>query len=226
MIKTYDEILRRVAERTIDNDKQLKKQKKQRRVEFVDLYGIPFTAVGDANTPATFYISISPDLIEYMRFQFKIAIQPFVSTVESGTSSAEVVVEDTSLSVSDGKITPNPHSHDTEPHTHNIVSGVTLTHTTSEDFEIKIADVDITPYLMEQHGGKWISGEGLYPTSELEDESDVYDVLDVACLMKAEGLTSEVDALLEPEFKKVEITSDSPFQATLYLYLKYNNTGR
>jgi len=223
---TYADALNRIAERVVDNSKDLKNAKEQRRVEFVDLYGVPYTAVGDAVTPATFYISISPDLIEYMRFQFKLAITPFISTVSGGTTSAEVKVRETELTVSDEEITPNPHTHETDTHTHELVNGVTLTHTYSSDFRVLIDGEDITAYLMEQHSGKWIDGEGLYPTADLEDESDVYDILDVACLMQAEGLTDEVENLLKPDFKKVEITSDAPFQATLYLYLKYNNTGR
>lgn len=226
---TIENAIQKIAERTVDNTRDLRKTRLQRRTEFTDLYGIPFTAQGDANAPATFYISISPDLVYYLRFQFKLAIQPFTSTVSAGTRAAEVNVKTRSLSGSVSgstvNITPNPHDHGTDPHTHEVVSGLTMTHTTATDFRVKIHGVDITPYLMEQQGGSWIDGEGLYPGKELDDDS-VYDVLDVATVMHNEGRAADVEKLLKAEFKRVEITSNSPFMATMYLYLKYNNVGR
>lgn len=209
----------RLSERIYDNTKELDRTRKQRRTEFTDLYGVPYQAIGDNNVPATFYISISPDLVYYMRFQFKLAIQPFLSTVSGGTGNAEVQVQNTSLSVSNNNITPNPHKHDTVPHTHNLISGVTATHTTSDNFTISIGGVDITDYLIEQHDGSWIDGEGLYPSKEIDN---VYDVLDVAGLLS----TEEREKLLVPEFKEISIKSDSPFSATMYLYLKYSNSGK
>lgn len=225
--------IQRIAERTVDNSRELRKTRFQRRTEFTDLYGIPFTAQGDAHNPAEFYISVSPDLIYYLRFQFKLDIQPFTSTVSAGTRAAEVDVKARQLTAQTNEgsrnvtIAPNPHDHETEPHSHEVVSGLTLTHTTADDFRVKIHGVDITAYLMEQHGGSWISGEGLYPSegTGLTDD-DVYDILDVATVMHNEGNTTDEEKLLVPEFKKVEITSNAPFQATLYLYLKYSNMGR
>lgn len=220
---TMQSAYNRLAERIYDNKTELDKTRRQRRTEFTDLYGVPYTAIGDANSPAKFYISVSPDLVYYMRFQFKLHIQPFLSTVSGGTGSAVVEVKDTSLSITNNAIRPNPHTHETEPHEHNLVNGVTVTHTTSTEFDISIGGVDITDYLKEQHGGEWIDGEGLYPSTEIED---VYDVLDVAGLLEAQGLTEDREKLLRPEFKEISISSDSPFSVTLYLYLKYSNLGR
>lgn len=222
---SYESAIQRLAEKTVDNTRELAKTRKQRRTEFADLYGIPFTAQGDATTPAEFYISISPDLVYYLRFQFKLHIQPFVSTVSGGTGSANVTVNDRSLSIANNAITPNPHNHSTVSHSHNIISGLTLTHTTADDFRVKIHGVDVTPYLMEQQDGEWIDGEGLYPSKGLDDDS-VYDILDVATVLHSEGDEESVDKLLKPEFKRVAITSNAPFQATMYLYLKYSNMGR
>lgn len=228
---TIESAINRIGERTADNKRELQKSRLQRRTEFTDLYGIPHTAQGDANNPATFYISISPDLVYYLRFQFKIDIQPFTSTVSSGTRSAQVSVNSRNLTgrVDGGSvdIQPNPHTHSTDPHTHEVVSGLTMTHTTATDFRVLIHGVDITAYLMEQHGGSWIHGEGLYPSegTGLTDD-DVYDILDVATVMHSEGKAADVTKLLKPGFKKVQITSSAPFQATMYLYLKYNNVGR
>lgn len=223
MRATYGQVLRRLAERSKDNKEELRKSRRQRRTEFTDLYGIPFTAQGDASTPARFYISISKDLIYYLRFQFKLHVQPFVSSVSEGTGSAVVVVNNKSLSVSNDVVSPNPHNHTTESHSHNMVSGLTLTHTTADDFEVKIHGVDITPYLVEQQDGEWIEGEGLYPSRDVDDS---YDILDIATLMYNEGNEEDAEKLLKPEFKLVEVTSNAPFQVTMYLYLKYTNMGR
>lgn len=226
---SLENAIQRIAERTVDNSEELRKTRFQRRTEFTDLYGIPFTAQGDANNPAKFYISISPDLVYYLRFQFKLDIQPFTSTVSSGTRAAVVDVDPTSLrgTVNNNTvtITPNPHDHEVQPHSHEVVSGLTLTHTTADDFAVGIHGVDISPYLREQQGS-WIHGEGLYPSNSLEDEDDFYDVLDVATVMHSEGKTADVEKILKPEFKTVEITSNAPFMATMYLYLKYSNMGR
>lgn len=221
--QNLDSVIQRLEERIYDNKRELDRTRKQRRTEFTDLYGIPYQAIGDRNNPAKFYISISQDLVYYMRFQFKLHIQPFLSTVSGGTQAAIVDVKPTSLAISNNSITPNPHEHDTEPHTHNLVSGVTVTNTTSKKFTVKVHGVNITPYLMEQHGGAWIDGEGLYPSMDIEDN---YDILDVAGLLKAQGYDSLSDNLLKPEFKEISVESDSPFAVTLYLYLKYSNMAR
>lgn len=174
---TYEEALNRIAERTSDNVRELRKSRFQRRTEFTDLYGIPFYFESD-NDRAEFYISISPDLVYFMRFQFKLQI--------IGTSS--------------------------------------------DEFEISIGGVDITDYLITQHEGEWIDGEGLYPTDALEEQTDFYDVLAVAQDIYNEGdteeKTSDSNKLLRPGFKKVLIKSDSSFSGVLYLYAKYSNVGR
>lgn len=79
---------------------------------------------------------------------------------------------------------------------------------------------------MEQQDGAWISGEGIYPTNRLEDINDYYDVLSAACLLNAEGRTTDVNKLLTPEYKKVEIISDAPFQVATMVYLKYSHMNR
>lgn len=236
---TNDEVLLRIAERTFENREQLKKSTTQRRTKFSDLYGIEYLRQGDANNPATFYISISPDFVYYERFAFKLQIMPFVSTV-NGISSGGVTGS-TSLSgntqdvvqtingknrliLNDPTVTPNPHNHS--------VSGGALSHgiytipTTSTSWRVKIHDVDVTDYLKEQQDGAWITGEGIYPNNKLEDMDDFYDILDVACLMDAEGRTSDVNKLLAQELKKVEIYSDAPFQVAAMVYVKYSVVNR
>lgn len=175
---TYEEALNRIAERTSDNIRELRKTRFQRRTQFTDLYGIPFYAESDGSNKAVFYISVSPDLVYDMRLQFKLHIR--------GTSS--------------------------------------------DEFSISVDGVAIEDYLIAQHDGEWIDGSGLYPTDELEDETDFYDIMAVATDIYNEGnneeTTREANKLLKPGFKEVVIQSDAPFSATLYLYTKLSNVGR
>lgn len=174
---TYEEALNRIAERTSDNIRELRKTRLQRRTEFTDLYGVPFYAESN-NNKVEFYISISPDLVYMMRLQFKLQI--------SGT--------------------------------------------TSDEFTIKVDGVDVTDYLIAQHSGEWIDGSGLYPTDELEEQTDFYDLMAVATDIYNEGndeeQTQKANKIMKPGFKRVVIESDSSFSATMYLYTKYSNLGR
>lgn len=219
-----------LAERTYDNTRQLKRDLRQRRNGMEDLYGVCFSAYGDATNPATFYISISPDMVYLERFAFKFVIKPFTTTVKGATDNAVVEVNNRSLSVNNGSITPNPHNHTTDPHTHNIIDGVGFVHTTSTDWNVFIHGVDITDYLKEQQdvqaSAPLFDGEGVFPTDRGLNTEDLYDILDVASVMYAEGNDTDANKLLQPEFKKVEIKSDAPFGVDAYLYLKYSHINR
>lgn len=159
MLITPFEAIERVAARTVKNTQDIKQKNKQRRYSVVDMYGVEYTRQGDGGAPARFYISISPDMVYLHRFEFKLIIQPFVSTVTGATQSAVVNVDETSLAVTNGNITPNPHSHTTQPHSHNVVNGISMTHTTANDFRVSIEGVDITPFLAAQYNS-WISRDG------------------------------------------------------------------
>lgn len=227
-IMSLETVLNRLAERTSDNTKVLRNQMQQRRNGMEDLYGVMFSADGDEDAPATFYISLSPDFVYLQRFAFKFVIKPFATTVKGGSSPATVIVDNTSLLVNNetGQIEPNPHTHFTLPHTHNMTSGKTYIDTTSDYWRVKIDEIDITAYLMEQHNNQWINGEGIYPTNRLEDLEDFYDILDVCSMMIANGEKAKADKILKPTFKKVEIISDAPFGIDAYLYLKYSHLNR
>ena len=127
---TIDEYLNRLSERVVDNSRQLKKGVRQRRNGMEDLYGVEFMHNGDANHPATFYISISPDLVYYERFDFKFIIGAYESAVAGidlsgegmtvgetllsvgGSSGSEVISGTSTLDdATVGSITPNPHTH-------------------------------------------------------------------------------------------------------------------
>lgn len=226
---TMDDILSRLAERTSDNTKQLRRQVQQRRNGMEDLYGVMYSAEGDAQNPASFYISLSPDYVYLEQLAFKFRIRPFTTTVKGGTTAAEVDVNETSLSISGGSITPDPHDHSTQPHTHNLISGKAFVNTTSDYFRVRISGVDITPYLIEQHDGEWMSGEGIFPNDSLENLKDFYDILGVISMMRAEGTAealANAEKILHPKMQLVEIVSDAPFGVDAYLYKKYPHLNR
>jgi len=219
---TYTDFLNRVAEKTIDNTNQLRKGVQQRRNGMEDLYGIPFQAYGDARHPAAFYISVSPDLVYYERFSFKFIIQPYSSTV-MGVGMDE----------GDGMfIIPNTSTIDYDFSADGELNyGVHKISTLSDNWRVSIDGVDITDYLIEQHNGNWIdmtdeSGAKVWPTNDLDDREDFYDILDVACMMNAMGETEKRDKLLRPDFKRVEIASDAMFSVQAVLYLKLSHLNR
>lgn len=222
MMITHEELLYRVTERTAANTQDIRQKNKQRRNQVTDIYGVEYTRQGDANTPAVFYIPVSPASAYLERFSFKLIIQPFASSVGSGTQSATVDVKNRSLSISDDDITPNPHDHSTEPHTHNLVSGLTITHTLSSNFSVAIEGIDITPYLMAQYG-EWIDGEGVYPSLEIDED---YDILEVASDFMAEGREDDMTKLTRSGYKPVTITSDGPFQVTMVVWVRFSHVNR
>lgn len=223
--------LNSLAERTIDNTRMIKRDIDQRRNGMEDLYGVAFTEYGDAENPASFYISISPDMVYLERFAFKFVIEPYQTTVTGGTDSAIVQVDNRTLNIQNNEITPNPHNHGTRPHTHNLITGKSFIHTTSKNWEVWIEGVNITPYLKEQvseieNGWLGDKGEDIYPDKRLDDIVHFYDILDVASVLDAEGRTADRDKLLQPAMKKVEIRSDAPFGLQAYLYLKLSHVNR
>lgn len=195
----------------------------QRRNQVVDIFGQEHTAQGDTGHPATFYISISPDLISYERFEFKLIIDSFAMPISGGLTTSEVVqVNGTALSGSvsnqNVQITPNPHNHTTNAHSHRLVAGVALTPSTIQDARLVIDDIDITEALKNQYS--WINGEGVFPPGM--DISKNYDVLSAV----GDLFEWQRGAILQPGYKKVELHGTGVFRATLVTYLKYSHVNR
>ncbi|MBO0441655.1 hypothetical protein JZO69_14915 [Enterococcus sp. DIV0869a] len=217
---TYDSALNKMAERIADRTVESRQDQLQRRNQVVDIYGMEFTRQGDTNHPAVFYISVSPDLIYYERFEFKIIIQPFAMPIggNGSTGSTAVQVNGTGLGINQNNVSPNPHNHTTVPHTHSLDAGVSLFTSSVSDFEIWIEGIDVTPYLKAQYNGSWINGEGVFPMKGLSN----YD------LLKATGLMPnwQRGAILTPGYKKVELKGTGVFNATLVNYLKYSHVNR
>lgn len=214
-------IITRILEQLTDRKLDSRQEQLQRRNQVVDVYGMEFTRQGDTEHPATFYVSVSPDLVYYERFEFKIIIQPFAMPIGGGgaTGLSTVRVNETSLSTNGNSITPNPHGHTTDEHNHSLEAGVSLFTSNVSDFEIWIEDIDVTPYLKTQFDG-WIDGEGIFPKS-LNMLSN-YDILKAVGFMPA----WQKGAILQPGYKKIELKAKGLFNATLVNYLKYSHVNR
>lgn len=232
---TLDRYLNALSEKTLDNTRQLRRDTHQRRNGMEDLYGVCFSANGDANNPATFYISLSPDYVYLERFAFKFVIKPFVSSV-AGASSGTLTINSTMLeaeAVQDPQtsdinvsIRPNPHTHTVSGSIGGIDYGVTKKGTSSTDWRVVIDGIDITPYLIAQHDGEWINGEGIYPTNRLDRRIDFYDILEVCDVLTDEGKETEREKILASTFKPIQIFSDAPFGVDAYLYMKLSHVNR
>ncbi|MGM0175679.1 hypothetical protein [Enterococcus sp. DIV0800] len=194
----------------------------QRRNQVTDLFGVEHQAQGDAQTPATFYVSISPDLIYYERFEFKLIISKFAMPLagNGSTGKTAVTIDKSNLSISGSAISPNPHSHTSQEHNHSLPPGISLFTPSITNFRIKMDGIDLTE-AFKQQSSDWITGEGIFPKS-----SDPFATFDVLKAME-HLYTWQQGVILAPGYKKVELINDGgPFNATLVNYLKYSHVNR
>lgn len=210
-----------LSEKTSDNTKSIRRNNLQRRDEFVDLYGIEFHRNGSADSPAVFHVSVSGDAAYMERFQFKLVIEPFQIQAKPDTSETslelDIGVENEVLLIDADSVVPNPHSH-------KIEAGIANIPVTASDFTIEVEGIDITPYLraqVEEGGWNWFSGEGVYPSSNLEES---FDLMEVASDIEAEG--GDGSKILRQGWKPITLRGSQPFSATLVLYLKYQHMNR
>lgn len=195
-----------LSENVYDLKRKSKRQNLQRRNGNVDIYGYEFYRQGDVNAPAEFGISISQDLVYFERFEFKLIIQPFLSSVSgAGMSPVDLQIN------GNNQIVPNPH-------THALTAGISSSASATSGYRIEIEGIDLTAHFMAQFDGEWINGEGIYPRDDLSN----YDVL------KACGYLSDEDRhkILSAGYKKIRIYANAPFNVTLVNYLKYSHRGR
>lgn len=96
-IITLDQYLNSIAEKTLDNSRQLKRDVHQRRNGMEDLYGVCFSAHAteqkSGRYTARFYISLSPDYVYLHRFAFKFVIMPSITEGEDPSEGRDWRVE-------------------------------------------------------------------------------------------------------------------------------------
>jgi len=208
-----DRAITTLAQQAVIRKKENERTQRQRRNQVVDTYGMEHTSQGDETSPATFFVSISPDLIYYERFEFKLVIEAFRIPLKTGTSGSVPQTEPVTLEIVNGKITPNPH-------THEITAGITLDGNVGQTFELFIDGINLTEAFKQQYNGHWVTGTGIFP--ETSNGLGNYDVL------KAIEYLPEWQrgVVLKPGFKKIEVRGKGVFHATLINYLKYSHVNR
>ena len=193
---TLDQYLNSIAEKTLDNSRQLKRDVHQRRNGMEDLYGVCFSA--HATEPksgrytARFYISLSPDYVYLHRFAFKFVIMPSITEGEDPSEGRDWRVE---------------------------IGGQNITDYLKEQQDIPPEDP-----LFEGEG--IYPSNGLTDTVEnFYDILDVISVM-IAEGQDPDDSESAVYQLLKPNFKPVEISSVKPFSVDAYFYAKYSVVNR
>lgn len=83
--------------------------------------------------------------------------------------------------------------------------------------------IDISDKLEEQTG-VWPTGDGYFPSDGSRD-GEYYDILDVGCMLDAEGQEDVREMLLAGGNKIIKIKSPVAATITLVLFLKYSSFG-
>ena len=195
-IITLDQYLNSIAEKTLDNSRQLKRDVHQRRNGMEDLYGVCFSAHAiepkSGRYTARFYISLSPDYVYLHRFAFKFVIMPSITEGEDPSEGRDWRVE---------------------------IGGQDIT-----DYLKEQQDIDPSDPLFEGEG--IYPSNGLTDTVEnFYDILDVISVM-IAEGQDPDDSESAVYQLLKPNFKPVEISSVKPFSVDAYFYAKYSVVNR
>lgn len=234
-----DEAIEKLSERTYNNTVSRLQDNRQRRNQVVDLYGVEYTRTGDSSHPAEFYISISPDMVYLERFEFKLIISPFLTTSVTSVGDSTVSFSgDTSeieLGIVNNDVNPKKHKHSISfnnvgNHTHTVTGSTSGQSVTANTFTMTISGIDVTDYCKAQYDDysyKWPDGEGIFPrNSDNINVDDNYDILAIACALKAEGHDEDAKKLVSSGYKKIVITANGAFQVALVNYLKYSHLNR
>lgn len=190
-----------LAEKTYDLKRNVSEKDKQRRNQVVDLYGIDFYRESHQTNSkhlVSIWVSVSPDLVYYERFQYKL----YVADTESTNFQMKVVSE---VKQDDGKY--EEQLIDITPYLKAQTGGKFIDEGGREKPYPNDHDLD-----EEEH--------------DIDKPAAAYDLLEVAGDMYAEGNDELAAAILRPEFKRFELISDAPFKCALILYLKYSHLGR
>ena len=193
---------------------------------------------GSRTAPAKFWLSLSEDLVYFMRWGIKFEVLPFESTSTGSTSdtSLNITINDHTIThpatphatvneieTHTSNITPNPHGH-------SIAAGVFYTAPSIENFKVFLAGYDITAYLEAQYplnfpnvGNGWAAG--LYPNTILRDKFSLTNAIDAA------GLPTQLfdgDNLVPLEFTSNPSNPADPgiFRIRIYKYIQYPEVGR
>ena len=97
----------------------------------------------------------------------------------------------------------------------------------TDNWRVVVSGADITAELREQVGeSNWMDGAGIFPKVSLGKPNSFFDFLDVACVLNLEEDYTRMNEVLKPEFKAIEVYSDTTFTLEAHLYLKYSHLNR
>ncbi|MCL1925096.1 MAG: hypothetical protein FWF50_05885 [Defluviitaleaceae bacterium] len=149
---TFESAINRLAERLSDRSAENSRVQLQRRNQVVDIYGQEFTRQGEKKVPASFYISISPDLIYFERFEFKVIIEglriPIGGLVSDNNQSIGEGIIQTSRALVNVKpegLRINPSQISTGESKANITIGGNTEEQPPEDEDEQEVDAEIVP---------------------------------------------------------------------------------
>lgn len=206
-IDGLDDVLDYLARRQ-DSAKILEKQRQlQRRNTVTDAKADFQTMLRGLDRIYTAF-RISNDMQYIMKYSFNLHVRPFV------TNLAQIVTtSDTSLSVSDGSVSPNPHHHTAklgiEVAEHDFdVSGLRLS----------IQGVDLTDAIKAEYGS-FVTGYGYFPSPDTS-----FDVLRLLDYLPS----WQQSVLLSPGLKEIQISQDEKMlcECEISYYIKYNHVDR
>lgn len=93
----------------------------------------------------------------------------------------------------------------------------------SNSFRILVDGVDVSPYLMAQYGGNWITGNGVFPSIHPNQN---YDIIQVASSLYLEGRGDLGNAIIRPGMKSITISGNGTFTPTISTWRKYSHMNR
>lgn len=246
-----DRILSDMGSMIRDNTINHRQQQLQRRNGLVDMYGVPFYAQGDANTPAEIPLSISKDMTFIERFEFKLVVRPFHMPLafNGATNSAIVDVNNTALTNTNGNttltasnnqdtnvvtinpnphthtgvITPNPHSHTTNAHNHSVSPGVSLTTSSFNTFSIVLYDYNYENRIdLTPYLEDQSPGWITGEGTYPQEELVNFDLITVSGELPA----WQRAIIMSAGYKRLQCIADGVFSVELLLYLKYPHSNR
>lgn len=221
---SYDKAITKIAKRTNAVSKDTRQKNRQRRNKIAELYGIPYIGFGDADNPVEISIAISPGLVYFEQYAFKVEVAPFLSTTKATTGSATVTVNNRQVNS-----VPSSHDHTTAAHTHTLTGGVELTQPQDGTYGFKIDGVDLKPYFMADHDNEFIDGAGIFPTDDLtsdDDPEDFYDVLAALGDMRYDGNETDAQKIEKGGWKTITISVPAPTMIILHPFIKYSVLNR
>lgn len=207
MATTIDDVLYFLAKRQ-DDQKTLEKQRQlQRRNTVTDAKADFQTMLRGLDRIYTAF-KISNDMQYIMKYSFNLHIRPFVTNVAQSS-----VTSDTSLNVSGGSVSPNPHHH-------NVDLGIKIAEHKfdTSGLRISIQGVDLTDAIKAEYGS-FVDGYGYFPSQDT-----TFDVLRLLDYLHP----WQQSVILSPGLKEIQITQSSNMlcECEISYYIKYNHVDR